>query len=119
MSFREKLEEITVMPNDKKAQNKIRVRLKSFDHRVIDEAAKKLVETALSTGAVVVGPVPLPNRNKTITVVASPHTDKDSQEHFEIITHKRVVDIVNPTSKTIDALMHLELPAGVGIQIKM
>lgn len=106
-------------PTEKKGQSKIRVRLKSFDHRVIDEAAKKLVETALSTGAVVVGPVPLPNRIKDITVVASPHTDKDSQEHFNLITHKRVVDIVNPTSKTIDALMHLELPAGVGIQIKM
>lgn len=106
-------------PTEKKGQNKIRVRLKSFDHRVIDEAAKKLVETALSTGAVVVGPVPLPNRNKEITVISSPHTDKDSQEHFSLITHKRVVDIVNPTSKTIDALMHLELPAGVGIQIKM
>src|SRR3989344_501616 len=103
----------------KQAQNKIRVRLKSFDHRVIDDASKKLVETALSTGADVVGPVPLPNRNKEITVIASPHTDKDSQEHFKIVTHKRVVDIINPTSKTIDALMHLELPAGVGIQIKM
>jgi len=107
------------MVTDKKSQNKIRVRLKSFDHRVIDDAAKKIVETALSTGADVVGPVPLPNRRKEITVVASPHTDKNSQEHYEIITHKRVVDIINPTSKTIDALMHLELPAGVGIQIKM
>lgn len=103
----------------KQTQNKIRVRLKSFDHRVIDEAAKKIVETALSTGADVVGPVPLPNHRKEITVVASPFTDKNSQEHFEIVTHKRVVDIINPTSKTIDALMHLELPAGVGIQIKM
>lgn len=107
------------MANDKTAQNKIRVRLKSFDHRVIDEAAKKIVETALSTGAEVVGPVPLPNTRKEVTVVASPHTDKNSQQHFEIITHKRVVEIVNPTSKTIDSLMHLELPAGVGIQIKM
>lgn len=108
-----------VTDKTKKAQNKIRVRLKSFDHRVIDEAAKKLVETALSTGADVVGPVPLPNRHKEFTVVASPHTDKNSQQHYQIITHKRLVDIINPTSKTIDALMHLELPAGVGIQIKM
>lgn len=109
------------MATDQKKQthNKIRVRLKSFDHRVIDEASKKLVETALSTGADVVGPVPLPNRIKEVTVIASPHTDKDSQQHYKIVTHKRVVDIVNPTSKTIDALMHLELPAGVGIQIKM
>lgn len=102
-----------------KPQNKIRVRLKSFDHRVIDEASRKIVENALSTGAEVIGPVPLPNRVKEVTVVASPHTDKDSQQHFRIITHKRLVEIVNPTSKTIDALMHLELPAGVGIQIKM
>jgi small subunit ribosomal protein S10 len=102
-----------------KSQNKIRVRLKSFDHRVIDEASRKIVETALSTGAEVIGPVPLPNYIKEITVISSPHADKDSQEHFRIITHKRLVEIVNPTSKTIDALMHLELPAGVGIQIKM
>ena len=107
------------MSNDTQAQNKIRVRLKSFDHRVIDDAAKKIVETALSTGAEVIGPVPLPNRRKEITVISSPHTDKDSQEHYQVITHKRLVEIVNPTSKTIDALMHLELPAGVGIQIKM
>lgn len=107
------------MVTDKKTQNKIRVRLKSFDHRVIDEAAKKIIETALSSGAEVVGPVPLPNDRKEVTVVASPHVDKNSQEHYQIITHKRLVEIVNPTSKTIDALMHLELPAGVGIQIKM
>lgn len=97
----------------------IRVRLKSFDHRVIDEAAKKIVETALASGASVIGPVPLPNKRREVTVVASPHTDKDSQEHYEIITHKRLIEIVDPTPKTIDALMHLELPAGVGIQIKM
>lgn len=100
-------------------KGKIRVRLKSFDHRVIDDAAKKILETALSTGAKVVGPVPLPTERKMFTVLTSPHTDKNAQEHFEILTHKRVIDIVDPTSKTIDALMHLELPAGVGIQIKM
>jgi small subunit ribosomal protein S10 len=101
------------------ASYKIRVRLKAYDHRVIDEAAKKILETALSTGAKVVGPVPLPTSIKWFTVLASPHTDKDSQEHYQIRTHKRVIDIVNPTGKTIDSLMHLELPAGVDIQIKM
>lgn len=98
---------------------RIRVRLKSFDHRVIDEAAKKILETALGTGAKVVGPVPLPTHRKLISVISSPHTDKDSQEHFQILTHKRLIDIKEPTGKTIDALMHLELPAGVGIEIKM
>ncbi len=97
---------------------KIRVRLKSYDHRVIDEASKKILETALSTGAQVVGPVPLPTHIKAFTVLTSPHTDKNAQEHFEIRTHKRVIDIINPTNKTIDSLMHLELPAGVSIQIK-
>lgn len=98
---------------------KIRVRLKAFDHRVIDEAAKKILETALSTGAKVLGPVPLPTDIKGFTVLASPHTDKDSQEHYEIRTHKRLIEILGPTNKTIDSLMHLELPAGVDIQIKM
>lgn len=107
-------------PSDKKpAQYKIRVRLKSYDHRVIDEAARKILETAIATGASVVGPVPLPTTKKWFTVLTSPHTDKNAQEHYQICTHKRLIDIVNPTSKTIDSLMHLELPAGVGIQIKM
>lgn len=101
------------------AAGRIRVRLKSFDHRVIDEAAKKILETALGTGAKVIGPVPLPTHKKNFTVLTSPHTDKDAQEHYKILTHKRLVDIKEPTSKTIDALMHLELPAGVGIEIKM
>lgn len=99
--------------------NRIRVKLKSFDHRVIDEAAAKIVDTALQTGARVVGPVPLPTRRKIITVLTSPHTDKDAREHFQILTHKRLVDIEKPTGKTIDSLMHLELPAGVGIEVKM
>jgi len=103
----------------KQAAYKIRVRLKAYDHRVIDEASRKILETAISTGAAVVGPVPLPTDRKWFTVLVSPHTDKDAQEHYYIKTHKRVIDIVNPTSKTIDSLMHLELPAGVGIQIKM
>lgn len=98
---------------------KIRVRLKSYDHRVIDEAARKILQNALSTGAKVVGPVPLPTNRKSFTVLISPHTDKNAQEHYEIRTHKRLLDIINPTSKTIDSLMHLELPAGVDIQIKM
>ena len=101
------------------AQPRIRVRLKSFDHRVIDEAAQKILDTALGTGANVVGPVPLPTLKKSITVTTSPHTDKDAREKFKILTHKRLIDILSPTGKTIDSLMHLELPAGVGIEIKM
>jgi small subunit ribosomal protein S10 len=86
---------------------------------VIDDAGRKILETALSTGAKVNGPIPLPTHRKWFTVLISPHTDKDSQEKYVIRTHKRLIDIVNPTSKTIDSLMHLELPAGVDIQIKM
>lgn len=100
-------------------QNRIRVRLKSFDHRVIDEAAQKILDSALATGAKVVGPVPLPTKRKKFIVLTSPHTDKDAREQFQILTHKRLIDIIKPTSKTIDSLMHLELPAGVGIEIKM
>jgi small subunit ribosomal protein S10 len=102
------------MPKDR-----IRVRLKSYDHRVIDESCEKILEVALSSGAKIVGPVPLPTKKKTMSVVASPHTDKDSQEHFQILTHKRLIDILEPTEKTIDSLMHLSLPAGVDIEIKM
>lgn len=98
---------------------KIRVRLKSYDHRVIDEASRKILQNALSTGAKVVGPVPLPTNKKSFTVLTSPHADKNAQEHYEIRTHMRVIDIINPTNKTVDSLMHLELPAGVDIQIKM
>jgi small subunit ribosomal protein S10 len=97
----------------------IKIKLKSFDHRVIDEAVQKIVDTALSSGAQIVGPVPLPTHRKLVTVLTSPHTDKDSREHFEILTHKRLVVIEKPTSKTIDSLSHLDLPAGVGIEIKM
>ena len=100
-------------------RGRIRVRLKSFDHRVIDECCLKIVQTALITGAKVAGPVPLPTKRKLITVTTSPHTDKDAREHFQILTHKRLIDIIQPTDKTIDSLMHLELPAGVGIEIKM
>lgn len=100
-------------------QPKIRVKLRSFDHRVIDETANKIIQTALVSGAQVVGPVPLPTKKKTIVVTTSPHTDKDAREHFEIRTHRRLIDIVLPTSKTIDSLQHLDLPAGVDVQIKM
>lgn len=99
--------------------NRIRVKLKSFDHRVIDEAAQKIVDTAVSTGASIIGPVPLPTRRKLMVVLTSPHSDKNAREHFQILTHKRLIDIENPTGKTIDSLMHLELPAGVGIEVKM
>lgn len=101
------------------AKGRLRVRLKSYDHRVIDEAAAKILDTALTTGAKVVGPIPLPTDRKLITVTTSPFTDKDAREHFEILTHKRLIDILEPTGKTIDSLQHLELPAGVDIEIKM
>ena len=100
-------------------RKRIRVSLKSYDHRVIDETCQKILDTALSSGAKVIGPVPLPTKRKLICITTSPHTDKDAREHFEILTHKRLIDIIEPTNKTIDSLMHLELPAGVGIEIKM
>ena len=100
-------------------KGRIRVRLKSYDHRVIDESCEKILEAALSTGAKVVGPVPLPTQRKIIPVLTSPHTDKDSREHFQILTHKRLIDIIEPTEKTIDTLSHLDLPAGVDVEIKM
>lgn len=101
------------------AKGRLRVKLKSFDHRVIDEAAAKILETALSTGAKVVGPVPLPTDRKIITVTTSPHVDKNARDHFEMLVHKRLVDIVDPTPKTIESLSNLELPAGVDIEVKM
>lgn len=101
------------------ARGRIRVRLKSYDHRVIDDAAGKIIEVALSTGASVAGPTPLPTERKLVVVTTSPHTDKDAREHFELLTHKRLVDILDPTSRTIDSLSNLDLPAGVAIEIKM
>lgn len=101
------------------AKGRIRVRLKSYDHRVLDATCEQLLDTALRTGAKIVGPIPLPTKRSRITVPKSPFTDKDSQETFEIKTHKRVIDIIEPTDKTIDSLMYLELPAGVDIEIKM
>jgi small subunit ribosomal protein S10 len=101
------------------AKGRLRVKLKSFDHRVLDEAAAKLLETALSTGAKVVGPVPLPTDRKIIVVTTSPHVDKNARDHYEMLVHKRLVDIVDPTPKTIESLSNLELPAGVDIEVKM
>lgn len=100
-------------------KNKIRIRLKAYDHRVLDESARKIVETAERTGARVLGPVPLPTHIERFTVMRSTFIDKDSQEHFEIRTHKRLIDVLDPDSKTIDTLMRLNLPAGVDIEIKI
>ena len=98
---------------------KIRIRLKAFDHRLLDQSARQIAEAVERTGAVVSGPVPLPTRIQRFSVIRSPFIDKDSQEQFEIRTHKRLIDIVETTSKTIDALTRLDLPAGVEIDIKL
>ncbi|MBF2055285.1 MAG: 30S ribosomal protein S10 [Candidatus Sericytochromatia bacterium] len=101
------------------AGQKIRIRLKSYDHRLLDESARRIVETAKRTGANVSGPVPLPVRKHIFCVLRSPHVDKKSREHFEIRTHKRLLDILEPSTKTVDALMHIDLPAGVDIEVKL
>jgi len=98
---------------------KIRIRLKSYDHRLLDQSVVEIVDTAKRTGARVVGPIPLPVRINRFTVLRSPHVDKKSREQFEIRTHKRLVDIVDPTSQTVDALMRLDLAAGVDVEIKL
>ncbi len=100
------------------AKQKIRIRLKAYDHRVLDQSVRQIVDTAERTGAIVVGPVPLPTRIEKFTVIRSPFIDKDSREQFEIRTHKRLIDVVEPGSKTIDALVRLNLPAGVDVEIK-
>ncbi len=100
-------------------KGKIRVRLKAYDSRVIDSCCQQILDTAIRTGAQVVGPVPLPTDHQHFTVQKSPFTDKDSREQFIIKTHKRLIEIQEPTDKTIDSLMHLDLPAGVNIEIKM
>ncbi|HVB46610.1 MAG TPA: 30S ribosomal protein S10 [Streptosporangiaceae bacterium] len=100
-------------------QNKIRIRLKAYDTSAIESAAKEIVETATRTGASVSGPVPLPTEKNVYCVIRSPHKYKDSREHFEMRTHKRLIDIIDPTPKTVDALMRLDVPAGVDIQIKL
>lgn len=101
------------------ARQKIRIRLKAFDHQILDNSAEKIVETAKRTGALVSGPVPLPTEKNIFTVLRSPHVHKDSREQFEMRTHKRLIDILEPTAKTVDALMRLDLPAGVDIEIKL
>lgn len=101
------------------AKQRIRIRLKACDHRVLDESAKRIVETAERTGATVVGPIPLPTRIERFTVRRSTFVHKDSHEHFEIRTHKRLIDVVEPDNKTVDSLMRLNLPAGVDIEIKL
>ena len=98
---------------------KIRIKLKAFDHRVLDASASQIAETAQRTGARVSGPVPLPTEIKKFTVLTSPHVDKDARDQFEIRTHQRLIDIVDPTQKTMEALMELNLPSGVDIQIKL
>ena len=97
---------------------KIRIRLKAYDHVLIDQSAEKIVDTAKKTGAKVSGPIPLPTEKEIVTILRSPHKHKDSREQFEMRTHKRVIDILYPTQKTMDSLMKLELPAGVDIEIK-
>lgn len=97
----------------------IRIRLKAFDYRLIDSSAKEIVETAKRTGAHVKGPIPLPTKKERFTVLISPHVNKDARDQYELRTHKRLMDIVDPTDKTVDALMKLELPAGVDVQIKL
>ncbi len=101
------------------ATQKIRIKLKAFDHTLLDQSASKIVETAKNSGAKVVGPVPLPTDKEIITILRAVHKYKDSREQFEIRTHKRLIDIVNPTPKTVDSLMRLDLPAGVDIEIKL
>ncbi|MCZ6475976.1 MAG: 30S ribosomal protein S10 [Gammaproteobacteria bacterium] len=97
----------------------IRIRLKAFDHRLIDRSAREIVETAKRTGATVKGPVPLPTKIERYTILISPHVNKNARDQYELLTHKRLMDIINPTDKTVDALMRLELPAGVDVQIRL
>ncbi len=97
----------------------IRIRLKAFDHRLIDRSASEIVDTAKRTGARVKGPIPLPTKKERFTVLISPHVDKNARDQYEIRTHKRIMDIVEPTEKTVDALMKLDLAAGVDVQIKL
>lgn len=107
------------MPATKEIKQKIRIKLRAYDHRIIDKSAKQIIETVQRSGAEVSGPVPLPVEIGKVTVIKSPHVHKDSREQFEMRVHKRLIDVINPTSKTIDNLMGLDLPAGVDIEIKM
>ena len=101
------------------AKQRIRIRLKAFDHKILDQSARQIVEAAERTGALVAGPVPLPTKIEKYSVIRSPFVDKDSQEQFEIRTHKRLIDVLDPSQQTINALMKLNLPAGVDIEIKL
>ena len=101
------------------AQQKIRIRLKAFDRRMLDLSCEKIIETADHTAATAIGPIPLPTKRKIYCVLRSPHVDKDSREHFETRTHRRIIDIYSPSAKTVDALMKLDLPAGVDVEIKL
>ena len=101
------------------ANYRIRIKLKAYEHNLIDQSAEKIVETARRTGARVSGPIPLPTDKEIVTILRSPHVNKDSREQFEIRTHKRLIDILQPSAKTVDALMKLDLPAGVDIEIKL
>jgi small subunit ribosomal protein S10 len=108
------------MAKEKKQKEvKIRIKLKAYDSRVMDASCKKILETAVRTGAEVVGPIPLPTKKELFTVIRGPHIDKRSREQFELRTHKRIIDVLNPTSSTIDSLSHLNLPAGVGISLQL
>lgn len=100
-------------------KGRIRIRLKSYDHRLIDETCQKIVDVTISTGASIIGPIPLPTRKEIYAVNKSPFIDKDAREHFGLKIHKRLIDINNPTNQTIDSLIHLELPAGVEVEVKM
>ena len=101
------------------ASQTIRIRLKAFDHRLIDRSAKEILETGKRTGARVLGPIPLPTKKERFTILVSPHVSKDARDQYELRTHKRLMDIVDPTEKTVDALMKLDLAAGVDVQIKL
>ena len=107
------------MANNVVTSEKIRIRVKAYESEILDQSAQKIVETAKKTGAKVSGPIPLPTKKEVVTVIRSPHKHKDSREQFEMRTHRRVIDILYPTQKTVDSLMKLELPAGVDIEIKL
>ncbi len=103
----------------KKETKKMRIRLKAYDHVLLEQSASKIVEVARKTGSEVVGPIPLPTRKEIVTILRSPHKHKDSREQFEMRTHKRVIDVLNPTQATVDALMSIDMPAGIDIEVKL
>ena len=109
----------TAAASSKSSNQRIRIRLKAFDYRLIDRSAAEIVETAKRTGAHVRGPIPLPTRKERCTILISPHVNKDARDQYEIRTHKRLMDILDPNDKTVDALMKLDLPAGVDVQIQL